>query len=445
MSEALLRDILNGLRQYWSDRTAVLLLDDDGRVGRSLITEIKTCGGQVGGVVARQSLALPLDLPPGRVWCCAEQGLRLSSAEFEDWLGYPSESTRAWLDGLDPMAGWTAVGTPGVSAAEFCGRPVHGFRRAEWAALEDKTVIDTFWERAGIRSPAYRVMDVAMLGTQTSHTEISAWSDLPSGVVIAADSSAGHLDRCMGLRWVRGSAQCAEGLAALTAISRKVRVAEFVRGVPCSILGMVTLDGVAVFPPLEIVTLGSAAGDLRFCGSSTYWRPGPAAVAELVHACRAAGEELARTVSYLGIFSIDGVLGEDGFLATELNSRHASGLGTRAGLPELPVYLFNRAVQEQLAGFSEMPGVEVEMLISSAVASAPSLSLTVPASARTTTGQLVVHTSFGPVECEVVGTQARITRPPMLPPDRRMGPVCAEVSRSLDHPAWFCFPEGVSA
>jgi len=93
-----------------------------------------------------------------------------------------------------------------------------------------------------------------------------------------------------------------------------------VPGVPCSVLGIVLRDGVAVFDPIEIVTLRDRArSSLVFCGSSTWWRPAPAAVAEIRRYARLTGSELARAVDYRGMFSVDGILGDRGFVATELN------------------------------------------------------------------------------------------------------------------------------
>jgi hypothetical protein len=444
VSQALLHHIITGLRRYWSDRTALVLLDDDGRIGRPYINEIHSCGGHVGGVLIREPVGALLGLPVERVWSCADNGFRFSRPQFEMWLADPPDSVQQWLDELDPTAEWTVLGTPHTWVAEFCGRPLHGFRRAEWATLEDKTVIDTLWERIGVRSPKYRIVDVADLVGARCYADAVGCPDLPFGVVIAADSSSGQLDGCTGLRWARHPAQFGQGLSALAAISLKVRIAEFVPGIPCSILGMVTSDGVAVFPPLEIVTLGSVAGSLRFCGTSTHWRPDGSAVTEMVRACRTAGEELARVMSYAGIFSVDGILGNNGFFATELNPRHASGLDTGPGCPELPILLFNRAVQERLPGFERVSREDIEMLISSALIAAPSVSVTIPSDMSATVGRHVVQTSFGPVEYEGAGAKARITRVPSVSGDGRIGPMCAELSRFLDGPGWFCFPEGLA-
>ncbi|MEU3765287.1 hypothetical protein AB0E55_09540 [Amycolatopsis keratiniphila] len=49
----------------------------------------------------------------------------------------------------------------------------------------------------------------------------------------------------------------------------------------------------------------------------------------------------------MGFFSVDGVLGTEGFVATEVNARLSSGLDLHAFGPGFPLELFHRALVER--------------------------------------------------------------------------------------------------
>ncbi|MEU5129452.1 hypothetical protein [Streptomyces mobaraensis] len=460
--------VTRALRRFWAGRRAVLLLDDFDHRARSLVDELRVCGAEVGAVVARTGPG-PGAPRVGPGWYCSDSEGELTRPEFEAWLRDPSAGVRDWLDGLDPARAWVALGTPRTGVAEFCGRPVHGWRRPEWAAVEDKTTIDRMWEAAGVASPPHFVAAVdelsrvasgvgrvagmvgaggsagvaGGLGTdrmagatdaagvasgpgadRVAGTAGGAWADRvaevagAAGVVVAADSTRGHVGDALGLRWVPDPGRLPGVLGDFAGRAERVRVARFVDGVPCSVLGMALADGVAVFSPIEIVTLGDpATGRLLFCGSSTFWRPGAAAEDDIRGAARRAGTELVRATGYRGLFSVDGLLTPDGFTATELNPRHASGLGLRAALPDFPLYLHHRAVQERLPGLDTITHADLERLVRELVAATPSASLAV-----------------GAVRVEAV---------PGGPPDHRAGPACARAAAGLGEPGLRAFPLGL--
>ncbi|MFI0742972.1 hypothetical protein ACH4PU_33605 [Streptomyces sp. NPDC021100] len=411
--------VTEALRRFWAGRRAVLLLDDFDHRARSLVDELRVCGAEVGAVVARTGPG-PGAPRVGPGWYCSDTEGELTRPEFEAWLRDPSAGVRAWLDALDPARAWVALGTPRTGVAEFCGRPVHGWRRPEWAAVEDKTTIDRLWEAAGVASPPYFVAVVNQLlrapsgGDRVAGPAETAGVAGPAGVVVAADSTRGHVGDALGLRWVPDPGRLPDVVGEFAGRAERVRVARFEDGVPCSVLGMALADGVAVFSPIEIVTLGDpATGRLLFCGSSTFWRPGAAAEDDIRGAARRAGAELVRTTGYRGLFSVDGLLTPDGFTATELNPRHASGLGLRAALPDFPLYLYHRAVQERLPGFDAVTCTDLERLVRELVAAVPSASLAVGATR---------------VEAAPVG------------PDHRAGPACARAAARLGEPGLRAFP-----
>ena len=56
---------------------------------------------------------------------------------------------------FDPQADAIVIGTFLSTASQVVGRPLVSYRRPEWLALEDKVVVDAFWDRAGVdRQPA---------------------------------------------------------------------------------------------------------------------------------------------------------------------------------------------------------------------------------------------------------------------------------------------------
>ena len=151
-------------------------------------------------------------------------------------------------------------------APTLAGRPFLAHRRAEWVALEDKTVIDAFWDRAGVdRLPSSVVpLDRA--------TEASELLDRGSGTVWAADARDGFHGGGQATHWVADAASRFRAIAALRPVCDDVRVMPFVDGVPCSIHGIVFDDGVVVLRPVEMVTL-RRGHDLVYAGCATFWDP----------------------------------------------------------------------------------------------------------------------------------------------------------------------------
>ncbi|WP_242586669.1 hypothetical protein [Streptomyces sp. MST-110588] len=473
----IVRTVNQALRRLWSGRGVLLLLDDFDHRATSLVGELRACGARVEAVLSRTGPGPGAPAVP-HSRRCRESGPEMTRPEFEAWLRTPSQEVRRWLDGLDPGRRWLALGTPRTGVAEFLGRQVYGWRRPEWAAVEDKTTIDRLWAAAGVAAPPHVVVAAEELrrgpqgagpqgagplgaGPQGTGNGIGLGIGIgigeiagPAGVVVAADSTRGHVGDSLGLRWVPDPGdpdRFQESVRDLAGRADRVRIARFADGVPCSVLGMALPDGIAVFSPIEIVTLGDPeTGRLLFCGSSTHWRPGPAAVRDMRDATRRAGRELVRTTGYRGIFSVDGLLTPDGFTATELNPRHASGLGLRAALPDFPVYLFNRAVQEELPGLEGIGSAALERVVRRAVAAAPSYSLTVPV-ARTgpadgfADGPARLRHDGSVIDYRTADGVAVVTAVSPPAPGHRAGPACAALAAHLGDPGLRSFPLGSGA
>jgi hypothetical protein len=132
-----------------------------------------------------------------------------------------------------------------TDVAEFCGLPVHGWWRPEWARWEDKTLVDGLWQRASVPAPPFAVIPVDEPSLGGWYREL----DRGRGVILAADATRAFLGSSKGLRWLRDATGADDALRTFDGITDRVRVAAFMPGTPCSILGMVLPTGVAVFEP----------------------------------------------------------------------------------------------------------------------------------------------------------------------------------------------------
>jgi hypothetical protein len=150
--------------------------------------------------------------------------------------------------------------------------------------------------------------------------------DVGAGTVWAGDARDGFNGGAVFVHWVRNRDDAARARAHLAAHCDRVRIASFVDGVPCSIHGMVFDDHVATFRPVELIVLRSPTEGLLYAGVATYWDPSAAdREAMRALACRV-GHALREEVAFRGAFTIDGIMGADGFVATELNPRFGAGL-----------------------------------------------------------------------------------------------------------------------
>ncbi len=97
-------------------------------------------------------------------------------------------------------------------------------------------------------------------------------------------------------------------------------------GVPCSVPGLVTPDGVAVFRPVERLLLRHAgSGRLRDAGVATFWDPEPTAGEQMRDVARRVARVLVERAHFGGAFGVHGVVTADGFLPTGLETRIGAG------------------------------------------------------------------------------------------------------------------------
>lgn len=257
---------------------------------------------------------------------------------FERICADPPCEVAETLDRFDPNhEALLLLASVGASMA-IGDRPSYGPRPASWVALEDKTVCDAMFDQADVRRPPSRVVPVDLDALR----DAAAALDRGAGTVWSGDASEGFNGGGHAVRWIRdGDDDGTSAFAFFADHCDRVRVAPFVDGLACSVHGFVTDDGVAAFRPVELVNLRRPTGDrMQYAGCATFWDPADADRAEMRAAARRLGEHLRVIVAYRGFFTLDGIMGPDGFVATECNPRPGAGLGyVTTALPEFPLDL----------------------------------------------------------------------------------------------------------
>ena len=241
------------------------------------------------------------------------------------------------LDEFDPGREALVLGSFLNTSPHLAGRRFVSHRRPEWVALEDKVVVDAFWDRAGI---AHQPSAVVSLDEAVG---ASATIDRGAGTVWAADAREGFHGGASQTYWVADDASLDAALEGLRPVCDRVRVMPFLDGIPCSIHGIVLPDGVAVFRPVEMVTLRRDR-EFVYAGCATYWDPPDEVRAEMRSIASITGARLADELGFRGAFTVDGVVASDGFWPTELNPRFGAGLMTIARARGAPILLVNDLV-----------------------------------------------------------------------------------------------------
>jgi hypothetical protein len=248
----------------------------------------------------------------------------------------PADALAALAD-FDPDRSAVVVTGFLNEAPEVDGRPTLAHRRPEWVALEDKTVIDRFWDDAGIARAPSEVVPLGEAGSAAVRL------DEGHGTVWAADARDGFHGGGTGTFWVVDDASRAAALSGLSPMCDSVRVMPFLEGTPCSIHGIVLPDGVAALRPVEMVTLRRGT-DLVYAGCATFWDPAAEVRESMRDMVRRAGEQLRAQVDFRGTFTIDGVVTDKGFLPSELNPRFGAGILAIARASGLPMMMVNELI-----------------------------------------------------------------------------------------------------
>jgi hypothetical protein len=251
----------------------------------------------------------------------------------ERTLTDPPPDVLAALDAFDPDRTALVLLALVEPMRAIGSRVAYGARRAEWVALEDKTLADELFDATGVARPPSQIVP-----TERSALHAAARAlDRGAGTVWVGDAREGFNGGGTHVRWIRGDDDGRDAAEFFASQCDHVRVAPFVEGISCSVHGFVTDDGTAVFRPVELVNLRRPGHDrFLYAGCATFWDPSASDREAMRAAARRLGSCLRERVGYRGPFTLDGILGSDGFVATECNPRWGAGLTCfRAVLPEL--------------------------------------------------------------------------------------------------------------
>lgn len=336
-----------------------------------LIDQLKEWGGSeflvvageegVGNQPEAETVFMPS--PPGTVM----EGFR----RFAGKVNEPPRHVRQAVDEFDPDGTARVLGPLFAIPEYLLDRPLYGSRPSAWEALEDKTAADGIWDEAGIARAPSEIVRIEFA------EEATARLAGPMGAVWAADNSDGWHGGGEMTRWIPDLATGRAVVADWEARIRRVRVMPFLDGVPCSVHGVVTDDGVAALRPVELLILRRTdRTGFVYAGVANTWDPPTWVSDEMRQAARSVGEVLRRRSGHRGPFSIDGVATADGFRPTELNPRFSVGYGIQANtVPTLHGGFFVRALVE---GDIDVPATDLEKLIVDAATANRAVRLGIP-------------------------------------------------------------------
>ena len=231
--------------------------------------------------------------------------------------------------------------------ATLHGRPRLGPRKPAWAALEDKVVIDAFWDRAGVDRAPCKIVAADDLDRCLKASHELDWG---AGAVWSGDAREGFNGGARYIRHIRSDADAEKAHQFFVNHCDQVRVMPFLEGVPCSVHAMVFDEQTIAFRPVEMITLRRTdEPTLLYSGTSTWWDPPTKDRDMMRRTALRVGSRLRREVDYRGAFALDGVLTERGFFPTELNPRSGGAFADLyAGDRRLPLKLINLCVRHGL-------------------------------------------------------------------------------------------------
>jgi hypothetical protein len=274
---------------------------------------------------------------------------------FSQSVEHPSPALVAAVESFDPSHEAMVLGQGLARSSVLADRPVYGARREAWTALEDKMIADDLWDEAAIARARSVLVPPAMAA--------SAAPDFAStlGTVWVGDNREGWHGGGSYVRWVRTPSDAEAATTWFSEHCDRLRVMPFLDGIPCSIHGFATDDGVAVLLPMELFILRIVGQSAFFYArGANYWTPPANLTDEMRHAARAVGQVLRRRYGYRGGFGIDGVATSDGFRPTELNPRLTIGHSIQALAADVPLVDMEPLV---IAGDLTVRAAELEDLI----------------------------------------------------------------------------------
>lgn len=232
--------------------------------------------------------------------------------------------------------------TIGPIPETMAGRKVWGRRPPASLSLEDKTTVDSFWDRIDVKRAPSVIAPVSIDALIGAHRRMNHGA----GTVMAGDARDGLHGGAHLVRWIRTDDDLTSALQVYGEHCDRVRVMPFLEGIPCSIHGLVFAEYSLALRPVELITLRPEGGfTFLYAGAATFWDP-PDADRTYMRAVARRVADAYRTLIGPGAFTVDGVMTEAGWIPTELNPRFGAGLNVIARrLTELPLALLVQALQ----------------------------------------------------------------------------------------------------
>ena len=284
----------------------------------------------------------------------------------ESVLDQLDQDSLAIIDTFDPDQEALVMRTIFSEGKAIGGRSVFGKRPKSWQALEDKMIIDQFWDLAGVkRAPSQNINLNWTELRQAFHNQNSG-----QGVVIAGDAKSGFHGGATRTRWAKTEEHLAIILDDLQSECAQARVMPLLNGVSCSMHGWVFPNGeyISLRPCEMLVTYSDQETKFEYHGAGSYWRPSAYIQEEMRESVEKAAELLSKDYGYRGVFTVDGIATKDGFLPSELNPRFGGALGRMSvALPELPLLSMHYASIEGY-DLGVTPNELKELIISAAEA-----------------------------------------------------------------------------
>lgn len=250
---------------------------------------------------------------------------------FEQW----QRAVRALpASALDAIQRWDPEGTavvlvpPAAELTEVAGRRVFGGTPPIRSEIENKVRVDALFSKLGIPTAPHAVVPLARADTT------AATLDQGHGTVWAGDNTTTIEAGAKALARVHSPATRARAHSLFAGRCHTVRIQPFLPGVPCSIQGICTPDGVALTRPTEMLVLHApTTGEFFLVGMATTWDPPTVVTRQLREMAHTVGQHLASAHSWRGGFSVDAIAAPDGTVwPTEVNARMSAGLAMVDGL-----------------------------------------------------------------------------------------------------------------
>ena len=246
---------------------------------------------------------------------------------------------RTTLARFDPQGDALVLPPPFAALYELAGRPAYGGRRAEWVALEDKTVTDALFAAAAVAAPPFEIVPAERRALVAAARRV----DCGAGTVWAGDAQQGFNGSTAYVHWVVDTDDAGSRIAQLASRpagpGRRVR-----RGDPVQCARVRHRRRDRRVPARRVDGAARRARPrFRFAGAGTIWDPPATDRAEIRAAAGRVGARLREQVGFRGAYTVDGILsGRLGRQRVQSALRSRAAIHARPRLPDRPRSLASR-------------------------------------------------------------------------------------------------------